>query len=217
MINGLAYNRSKWQWSILADGQVPTRCTPPSLAIVVADPYLNVKPVNRNDCVGLSVAIIIAGIRPVWGWGMAAAFDLKAARVWLRTSAVLAPKKPMRFCGDPCFCFGAALPRLARGTSSRMTVLSVTAGLLAGPSMLVAPCSVMPFVMTRGEVQLASPGETTTVSPSWAEAIADLTSARLGLFASTVPPLAVPGMPKNTQIAAVSPSQWWVICTRFLF
>src|SRR5438132_8969673 len=67
-----------------------------------------------------------------------------------------------------------------------MIVLSVTTGLLKFPLMVVAPCNVMPFVITRVEVQLAVPAGTVTVSPSLAEAIADLTSSSAALFASTL-------------------------------
>ena len=46
-----------------------------------------------------------------------------------------------------------------------MIVASVTVGLLAGPVMVVAPCSVIPFVIVRGKVQLNVPAGSVIVSP----------------------------------------------------
>ena len=104
--------------------------------------------------------------------------------------------------GRPCCRFADSCLWPCRGTLSRMTVLSVTTGLLKLPPTLVAPCNVMPFVIMRGEVQLASPAGTITVSPSWAEAMADLTSASSALFASTVAPFALPAAGRNMAASA---------------
>ena len=85
-----------------------------------------------------------------------------------------------------------------------MTVLSLTTGLSKLPLILVPPCNVMPFVITSVEVQLAIPAGTVTVSPSAAEAIADLTSPSAALFASTVPPFAVATATKNMAVDAAT-------------
>jgi hypothetical protein len=66
-----------------------------------------------------------------------------------------------------------------------MIVASVTVGLLEGAPIVVAPCKVMLFVMSNLVVQLAVPDGTTTVSPSWAERIAELTSPSEALLALT--------------------------------
>lgn len=46
-----------------------------------------------------------------------------------------------------------------------MIVASVTVGLLEGPTIVVAPCSVIPFVIFRREVQLNLPAGSVIVSP----------------------------------------------------
>src|SRR6266852_741007 len=79
------------------------------------------------------------------------------------------------------------------GTSSKMIVASATVGdVVPAPVVIVAPCKVTPFVMVSVEVQLAVPAGTITVSPSEAEAMADVTSAREGLTALMVAPLVCP-------------------------
>jgi len=52
------------------------------------------------------------------------------------------------------------------GVLSSMIVASVTPGLLDGPAIVVAPCSVIPFVIFRREVQLNVPAGSVIVSPS---------------------------------------------------
>src|SRR2546423_9057500 len=94
-----------------------------------------------------------------------------------------------------------------------MIVLSVTTGLLKLLLMLVAPCNVIPFVILRVEVQLAVPAGTVTVSPSRAEAMADLTSASSALFASTVAPLAWPAATRNLTVSAANDNEGCVTPT----
>jgi hypothetical protein len=101
--------------------------------------------------------------------------------------------------------------------SSRITVLSVTTGLLNLPVMLVAPCNVMPFVISRPEVQLAVPAGTVTVSPSRAEAMADLTSPSSALFASTVAPFVRPAEDVKMDVSAITDSNECVTPTGFPF
>src|SRR5205085_8485785 len=67
-----------------------------------------------------------------------------------------------------------------KGISSTITVESSVA-------FTFAPCRVMDFVMLRVSVQLAVPFGTITVSPSWADATAELTSLTAGLLARIVP------------------------------
>src|SRR5580765_2543384 len=96
-----------------------------------------------------------------------------------------------------------------------MMVLSVTVGLSKEPSILVAPCNVIPFVIMSVEVQLAVPAGTVTVSFSCAEAMADLTSARAALFASTVAAFTWPAAVSNTA-SAVAGKEGCLIYPRFL-
>jgi len=96
-----------------------------------------------------------------------------------------------------------------------MIVLSVTTGLLKLLLMLVAPCNVIPFVILRVEVQLAVPAGTVTVSPSRAEAMADLTSPSSALFASIVAPLVSPAAAVKIAVSAITENKECVTPTAF--
>jgi hypothetical protein len=63
--------------------------------------------------------------------------------------------------------------------------------------VVVAPISVIPFVIVKVDVQSAVPAGTTTVSPSTAEAMAVATSTKEGLAALMIVACATPDAAKN--------------------
>jgi hypothetical protein len=73
---------------------------------------------------------------------------------------------------------------------------------------LPAPSRVMPFVIVKGEVQPALPAGTNTVSPSLAEARAELTSFNETLLALTTAAPIRPGEVKNTPAMTTAALRW---------
>jgi hypothetical protein len=73
---------------------------------------------------------------------------------------------------------------------------------------LPAPSSVMPFVIVKVEVQPALPAGTNTVSPSLAEARAELTSFNETLLALMTAAPIWPGEVKNTPAMTTAALRW---------